>query len=70
MRWHLIGALTTKHLIKDPLWKGDNMISTKFEEFDEQEQLVLFKKITSAYLLHITREKTSDYDLKINIKES
>ena len=46
------------------------MISTKFEEFDEQEQLVLFKKITSAYLLHITREKTSDYDLKINIKES
>lgn len=46
------------------------MISTKFEEFDEQEQLVLFKKNTSAYLLHITREKTSDYDLKINIKES
>lgn len=46
------------------------MISTKLEELDEQAQFVLFKKVTSAYLLYITREKMSDYDLKINITES
>ena len=46
------------------------MISTKLEELDEQARFVLFKKVTSAYLLYITREKTSDYDLKINITES
>ena len=45
------------------------MISTKLEELDEQAQFVLFKKVTSAYLLYITREKMSDYDLKINIIE-
>ena len=70
MRWHLTEELTKKHLITDPLCKGDNMISTKLEELDEQAQFVLFKKITSAFLLYITREKMSDYDLKINIIES
>ena len=70
MRWHLTEELTKKHLIKDPLCKGDNMISTKLEELDEQARFVLFKKVTSAYLLYITREKMSDYDLKINIIES
>lgn len=70
VRWHLTEELTKKHLIKDPLCKGDNMISTKLEELDEQARFVLFKKVTSAYLLYITREKMSDYDLKINITES
>ena len=46
------------------------MISTKLEELDEQAQFVLFKKITSDFLLYITREKMSDFDLKINIIES
>ena len=70
VRWHLTEELTKKHLITDPLCKGDNTISTKLEELDEQAQFVLFKKITSDFLLYITREKMSDYDLKINIIES
>ena len=70
VRWHLTEELTKKHLITDPLCKGDNTISTKLEELDEQAQFVLFKKITSDFLLYITREKMSDFDLKINIIES
>ena len=70
VRWHLTEELTKKHLITDPLCKGDNTISAKLEELDEQAQFVLFKKITSDFLLYITREKMSDYDLKINIIES
>ena len=70
VRWHLTEELTKKHLITDPLCKGDNTISTKLEELDEQAQFVLIKKITSDFLLYITREKMSDYDLKINIIES